>query len=334
MRLKRAFFLFFLTLFTLLAGTWFILQATGAGQSIIRNILSRNLRSNYTISGADLDILDGTAEIDELNLQDPVKPEKELISIRKVIIGLSQNPLELGKLNVITLTGVELHLRLGREEVPDLSRLITSTGGQQGNELPEIRLEDSTCHLYLPGAEKPAWTCDRIALHLRPRAVEGRTRTYGIEGGFSAPQGLSLQLSGDLILREGERPRIRLEASCPGWRMQRGFVTGIPWIDRELAEIKPTGRVSFKAWLDYPGKEGRLYGRLRLEAKELAFTAPQFPYPVKGLAGSLEVLTGGQNALTIDLASTATTASFTIKGRILDFLSPYPGGSSPAGPMG
>ncbi len=319
MKVRKAFFLFFLTLLVLLLGTWLILRTTGAGRAIVREVLSKVLKGRFGMGKADVDLLGGTVEIKNFNLRDPERPKKEFLTVRKVLVGISRNPLDPGAMDRVTLTGIALHLRLGAGEAPDLSKIVdlaSQKGG--GTDLPPIRVEDSVCYLYLPGAKKPTWTLDKIALSLEPEESREGTRAYALKGRIALPLGGGgLNLRGVLTLPTRGNPAIRLKASWEGIRLEPGTRLGFPLIDDFLARIRPRGKADLQLWMQYPDDQGKLRGGLRLALKGMDFTPPVVPYRVTGFQGSLEARTDQGGTFLADLSSRATRASFKVKGKVI-----------------
>ncbi len=324
MKVRKAVFLFFLTLAVLLLGTWFVLRATGAGQAIVREVLSKVFKGRFGMSRADLDVLGGTVEIQDFELRDPDKPKKAFLTVRKVLVDLSRNPLNPGAMDQVTLTGISLHLRLGTGEAPDLSKIVDTAAQKGGTAAPAIRVEDSTCYIYLPRARTPSWTLENIFLRLDPEEARGGTRVYRIEGKVDIPFGKGLDLTGALTLPPQGPPRIRLKASCPEFLLEPGSRIGLPEVDRYLARIRPEGKGGLRAWMQYPGEDGGLRGGIRLNLEGMDFTPPPVPYRVTGFRGTLEARTDGGGTFLADLSAQTTRSTFRVKGKVVGPAGPHP----------
>lgn len=298
----------------LVLGSAVLLRMTGFGQALVRDSLARVIRGEFGMSGADLDILGGTVEIRDLDLKDPDRPARDLLTVDRVLVDISRNPLSAGRLRKVTLSRIALHLRLGSGEAPDLSRVVDLAGRTGGGDPPRIEIRDSTCLLYLPGETSPGWTFQRIFLVLTPAA--GSPGAYELSGRILAPMGALLELSGSLELDGEGPPRVRLEASCPELALQRAARCGLPEVDQLLAGLEPEGTAALRLWLEYPGPSGRLRGGLAARLADLALTAPEVPYRITGLNGTVEAWTDGDGTLLADLRSEATRASFSLAGRV------------------
>ncbi len=317
MKVRKAVSLFFLSLLVLLLGTWLILRATGAGQAIVREVLSKVFKGRFGMSGADLDVLGGTVEIRNFDLRDPERPKRDFLTVKKVLVGISRTPWNPGAMDQVTLTGIALHLRLGAGEAPDLSKIVdlaSRKGG--GTDLPPIEVEDSVCYLYLPKATKPTWTLKRISLSLEPGGSREGSRIYKVKGRIALPFGRGLDLQGILAIPSRGSPSIRLKGVCDGIDLEPGTRLGLPGLDSFLERIRPKGKVDLQLWMQYPGAEGRLRGGVRLHLRGMDFTPPAVPYRVTGLRGELEARTDGGGTFLADLSSQSTRASFHVKGKV------------------
>ncbi len=318
MKVRKALFIFFLSLLVLLLGTWLILRTTGAGRAIVRQVLSKVLKGRFGMGKADVDLLGGTVEIKDFNLRDPDRPRKQFLTVRKVLVGISRNPLDPGAMDQVTLTGIALHLRLGAKEAPDLSKIVDLASQKgSGADLPPVRVEDSICYLYLPGAKKPTWTLDKISLSLEPGESRGGTRAYSIKGRIALPLGGGLNLQGVLTVPRRGSPAIRLKASWEGIRLEPGTRLGFPLVDEFLARIRPRGKADLQLWMQYPDARGKLRGGLRLALKGMDFTPPVVPYRVTGFQGTLEARTDQGGTFLADISSQTTRASFKVKGKVV-----------------
>ena len=121
----------------LLAGTWFVLQRTGATTGLVRSFLEQMLQTSFKLESASVDPFGGRITIDDIAIADPMREGKNLVAADSIEIAVSADPLGnvLG-LHEVAVEGLRIDVDLTEGKTPNLSLLLKeqreATGVQAG----------------------------------------------------------------------------------------------------------------------------------------------------------------------------------------------------------
>ena len=312
----------------LMAGTWFVLQRTGATTSLVRSFLEGVLQAPFRLERATLDPFGGSIRIDDIEVADPMREGANLIAADSVEIAVAADPLGnvLG-LHEIQVDGLRIDVDLTAGKTPDLGQLLRdqrqATGFDAGiGEVTPAQIRRGSA-LVRVDDQMPALAFDDIEISLQrtlgddgatdPRkgALRGRARFSNLQ--------VAVEIEGDIDL---VTKRCRLQARVADHTVDAAFVRRLlPLLRTELRDDVASGRVEeLLLQLDLPLEDASsIVATASLSFADVTCTIPQVPVPLRSAAvrGVVSTKDGGSAQFTGErLLPTGATQ---VVARISDF---------------
>jgi len=322
----------------LLAGTWFVLQRTGATTGLVRSFLEQMLQTSFKLESASVDPFGGRITIDDIAIADPMREGKNLVAADSIEIAVSADPLGnvLG-LHEVAVEGLRIDVDLTEGKTPNLSLLLKeqreATGVQAGIGEVTPAFVTSSSALVRFDDETPPLEFDGIELALQrvangdgspdPRrgALRGRARFANL--------GVDVEISGEIDL---DTRRCRLQAKVTDLVVDAAFVRRLlPLLRTELRDDVASGKLEeLLLQLELPlDGSAEPVASASLAFSNATCTIPQVPVPLRSAEvrgristqdGGIAQFTGkhvlptGTSEVTARITDFFTTPKFDVRG--------------------
>lgn len=304
-------------------GTWALLQRTEAITAFVQEQLTQHLRPRATLERASVDAVRGRVTFEGLRIEDPVRPDKLLLTIDRADCDVELNPLgDLLSIHQVEIDGLHLDLDAALPSPEQLLRGDTDRANATADALviPPIRLQRGEVRFALRPDTAPVIVRDLALQALPVRGAAGKLALSGT--GRLGDLDATVHLTGSADTRAGAISVSLSLADVPldakTWaRLQELFdipLTGLQadCVMRELTAHISIGRHGEGDELPHFEVRGRL--------EHVNASVPELDYPLRDavVRFSASDLGGGTATVHLDQKTGAGEVSVRAQARLVD----------------